>query len=218
MADNIRVKICGLTNLKDAMTAVEAGADALGFVLYQQSPRAIGPEEVKTIIRRLPPYVTTVGVFADPKEDELRDAFDNWGLSLAQLQGDETPELCDQFPGRVVKAIRVRDKKSLEAMCYFRVRAFVLDTYQPDQLGGTGHTFDWALAKYAKQFGPVILAGGLTPKNVADAIRTVRPIAVDVSSGVEAKLRKKDPKKVKQFIEQATQAFAGSQGKRRAAR
>jgi phosphoribosylanthranilate isomerase len=210
----MRVKICGLTSLKDAMTAVEAGADALGFVCYAQSPRAITPAQVKAIIAKLPPFVVTVGVFADPKEEELRAAFDEWGLNVAQLQGDEPPELCDRFPGRVVKAIRVRDRKSIEAMCYYRVRAFVLDTYREDQLGGTGEIFDWSLAKEAKRFGPIILAGGLTPKNVAEAIRKVRPIAVDVSSGVESKLRKKDPKKVKRFIDEARNAFAA--GSRRA--
>lgn len=187
--------------------AVEAGADALGFVVYGQSPRAVPGDTIKSIVGRLPPFVTTVGVFADPKEDALREAFDEWGLCLAQLQGDEPPELCDRFPGRIIKAIRVRDKKSLEAMCYFRVRAFVLDTYRADQLGGTGQTFDWSLAKHAKSHGPVILAGGLTPKNVAGAIRTVRPLGVDVSSGVEASLGRKDPKKVKVFIEQARSAL-----------
>jgi phosphoribosylanthranilate isomerase len=214
MPQNMRVKICGLTSLKDAMTAVEAGADALGFVCYAQSPRAITPQTVKAIIAKLPPFIVTVGVFADPKEEELRAAFDEWGLNVAQLQGDEPPELCDRFPGRVVKAIRVRDRKSIEAMCYYRVRAFVLDTYREDQLGGTGEIFDWSLAKEAKRFGPIILAGGLTPKNVAEAIRKVRPIAVDVSSGVESKLRKKDPKKVKRFIDEARNAFAA--GSRRA--
>ncbi|MEW6324095.1 MAG: phosphoribosylanthranilate isomerase [Nitrospirota bacterium] len=211
----MRVKICGLTNLKDALAAAEAGADALGFVCYEQSPRFIQPDAVRDIIRRLPPFVVTVGVFANPIDAQLREAFDDWGLGMAQLQGDETPELCDRFPGRVVKAIRVKDKKSIEIMCYYRVRAFVLDTFRQDQLGGTGQTFDWAWAKQAKRFGPVILAGGLTPENVAKAIRAVRPIGVDVSSGVEKSLGKKDPKKVKQFIEQARKAFAA--GSRRAA-
>jgi len=183
MAQAGRIKICGLTNIKDAMNAVEAGADALGFVVYAQSPRAITPQTVKSIIARLPPFVTTIGVFANPTETELREAFDDWGLGVAQLQGDEPPELCNRFPGRVIKAIRVKDKKTIEMMCYYTVRAFVLDTFRLDQLGGTGETFDWSWAKQAKRFGPVILAGGLTPENVARAIRTVRPIGVDVSSG-----------------------------------
>jgi phosphoribosylanthranilate isomerase len=210
-----RIKICGLTNLKDAMNAVEAGADALGFVIYAQSPRAITPQTVKAIIARLPPFVTTVGVFANPTETELREAFDDWGLGVAQLQGDEPPELCNRFPGRVIKTIRVKDKKTIEMMCYYTVRAFVLDTFRLDQLGGTGETFDWSWAKQAKRFGPVILAGGLTPDNVAKAIRTVRPIAVDVSSGVEKSLGKKDPKKVTKFIDAARKAF--DSGGRRAA-
>jgi phosphoribosylanthranilate isomerase len=210
-----RIKICGLTNIKDAMNAVEAGADALGFVVYAQSPRAITPQTVKSIIARLPPFVTTVGVFANPTETELREAFDDWGLAVAQLQGDEPPELCNRFPGRVIKAIRVKDKKTIEMMCYYTVRAFVLDTFRLDQLGGTGETFDWSWAKQAKRFGPVILAGGLTPDNVARAIRTVRPIGVDVSSGVEKTVGKKDPKKVKKFINAARKAF--DSGGRRAA-
>ncbi|HXZ25665.1 MAG TPA: phosphoribosylanthranilate isomerase [Nitrospiria bacterium] len=215
MAQAGRIKICGLTTLKDAMAAVDAGADAVGFVCYAQSPRAITPQTVKSIIARLPPYVATVGVFANPTDAELREAFDDWGLGLAQLQGDEPPELCDRFPGRVIKAIRVKDKKSIETMSYFRVRAFLLDTYRHDQLGGTGETFDWTWARQAKRFGPVILAGGLTPQNVAKAIRTVKPIGVDVSSGVEQSLGKKDPKKVKRFIEEARKAF-GSEGRRAA--
>jgi len=215
MAQAGRIKICGLTNIKDAMNAVEAGADALGFVVYAQSPRAITPQTVKSIIARLPPFVTTIGVFANPTETELREAFDDWGLGVAQLQGDEPPELCNRFPGRVIKAIRVKDKKTIEMMCYYTVRAFVLDTFRLDQLGGTGETFDWSWAKQAKRFGPVILAGGLTPENVARAIRTVRPIGVDVSSGVEKTVGKKDPKKVKKFIDAARKAF--DSGGRRAA-
>jgi phosphoribosylanthranilate isomerase len=215
MASHGRIKICGLTTLKDAMTAVDAGADAVGFVCYAQSPRAITPQTVKSIIARLPPYVATVGVFANPTDAELREAFDDWGLGLAQLQGDEPPELCDRFPGRVIKAIRVKDKKSIETMCYFRVRAFLLDTYRHDQMGGTGETFDWSWARQAKRYGPVILAGGLTPQNVAKAIRTVKPIGVDVSSGVEQSPGKKDSKKVKRFIEEARKAFGS--GSRRAA-
>jgi len=202
-------------NLKDAMTAVEAGADALGFVCYAQSPRAITPQTVKAIIAKLPPFVATVGVFANPTDAELREAFDDWGLGIAQLQGDEPPEQCDRFPGRVIKAIRVKDKKSIEVMSYYTVRAFVLDTFRHDQLGGTGETFDWSWARHAKRFGPVILAGGLTPQNVARAIRTVRPIGVDVSSGIEKTLGKKDPKKVKKFIDEARKAF-GSGGRRAA--
>jgi phosphoribosylanthranilate isomerase len=211
----MRIKICGLTNVKDAVMAAEAGADALGFVCYEGSRRWIKPEMVCDIIRRLPPFVVTVGVFANPTDSQLREAFNDWGLGLAQLQGDEAPEFCDRFPGRVVKAIRVRDKKSVEIMCYYRVRAFVLDTYRADQLGGTGEVFDWVWAKQARRYGPVILAGGLTPANVATAIRTVRPIGVDVSSGVEATLGKKDPKKVKRFIDEARTAFAATPARRR---
>ncbi|HEY5648643.1 MAG TPA: phosphoribosylanthranilate isomerase, partial [Nitrospiria bacterium] len=199
----MRVKICGLTNPEDAMAAAEFGADAVGFVLYRDSPRYIKPGDVREIIAGLPPFVTTVGVFADAGEEEITSIVDRCGLDIIQLQGDETPELCRRLGPRVYKAIRVRDEGSLVRMASFSVSAFVLDTFRKDQLGGTGHTFDWNLALKAKDYGSVILAGGLNPDNIRKAVVTVRPAGVDVSSGVEATLGKKDPKKIKAFIETA---------------
>lgn len=201
----MRVKICGLTNREDALRAAEFGADALGFVLYRDSPRYIDPGTVEKIIAALPPFVTTVGVFANAAEEEINPIVDRCGLDVIQLQGDETPELCRRLGPRVFKAIRMRDKSSLKIMESFQVRAFVLDAYRSDQLGGTGHTFDWNLALKAKSFGPIILAGGLNPENIREAVEKVRPVAVDVSSGVEASLGKKDPEKIKAFIERAKQ-------------
>ena len=196
----IKVKICGLTNLEDALIAAEAGADALGFVLYPRSPRCVKSNTVQEIVRQLPPYVTTVGVFANIGAKEIMDIMRGCGLDLAQLQGDEPPSVCKRLGSRAVKAIRVKDRDSLAAMKNYSVRAFVLDTYSTENFGGTGKQFDWNLAVEAKQYGRVILAGGLNPENVREAIETVRPYGVDVSSGVEQRIGKKDPEKVRRFI------------------
>ena len=194
-----KVKICGLTNLEDAQIAAESGADALGFVLYSKSPRCVKSSAVKEIVRQLPPYVTTVGVFANANADEILDVMDECALDLAQLQGDEPPSVCERLGSKAIKAIRVKDLSSLDAMKAYAVRAFVLDTYTRDNFGGTGKQFDWDLAVEAKQYGRLILAGGLTPENVREAIQKVRPYGVDVSSGVESRIGKKDPQKVRRF-------------------
>lgn len=202
----MRVKICGITNVHDALAAADCGADAVGFVLYPSSPRYIDVKTVKNIISQLPPFVTTVGVFADTEEREIRSTVEECGLDVMQLQGDEPADFCRRLGGRVIKAIRIRDKFSLNRMIPYKVRAFVLDTYREGQLGGTGETFDWSLAVEAKKFGKIILAGGLTPENIRQAIEQVRPYGVDVSSGVEERLGKKDHSKLKRFIETAKQA------------
>ena len=202
----MRIKICGVTNLEDAMVIAESGADAIGFVFYPASPRAIQPKEAREIIRHLPPFITTVGVFAD-QETELEETVDFCGLDLVQLQGNEPPQVCERLGPRAIKAIRVKDQSSLDPMKNYQVRGFVLDTYRKDQLGGTGELFDWRLAIETKKFGRIILAGGLTPENVEEAIRMVKPMGVDVSSGVEEKVGKKSSKKVRQFIQAARSAF-----------
>lgn len=198
-----KVKICGLMNLEDALFAAEAGADALGFVLYLRSPRCVKPAAVQEIIRQLPPYVTTVGVFANVGAKEMLDVMENCGLDLAQLQGDEPPSVCNRLGSKAVKAIRVKDRDSLDSMKNYSARAFVLDTYAEENFGGTGKRFDWDLAVEAKQYGRIILAGGLNPANVREAVQKVRPYGVDVSSGVEERIGKKDPEKVRQFIARA---------------
>jgi phosphoribosylanthranilate isomerase len=202
----MRIKICGITNVHDALAAADYGADAVGFVLYKSSPRYIDTKAVKNIISQLPPFVTTVGVFADTDERDIRAIVEDCGLDVIQLQGDEPADLCRRLGGRVIKAIRIRDKFSLNRMIPYKVRAFVLDTYREGQLGGTGETFDWSLATEAKKFGKIILAGGLTPENIRQAIEQVRPYGVDVSTGVEERLGKKDPSKLKVFIETAKKA------------
>jgi phosphoribosylanthranilate isomerase len=201
----MRVKICGITNVSDALAAADYGADAVGFVLYKSSPRYIDLTAVKNIISQLPPFVTTVGVFADGTEKEILSTVEECGLDVIQLQGDEPADYCRRLGSRVIKAIRVRDKFSLNRMIPYKVRAFVLDTYRKGELGGTGQTFDWNLAVEAKKFGKIILAGGLTPENIGRAIEQVRPYGVDVSSGVEERIGKKDHSKLKRFIETAKQ-------------
>jgi len=202
----MRVKICGITNVHDALAAADYGADAVGFVLYKSSPRYIDIKAVKNIISQLPPFVTTVGVFADAEEREIRATVEECGLDVIQLQGDEPADFCRRLGGRVIKAIRIRDKFSLNRMIPYKVRAFVLDTYREGQLGGTGETFDWGLAVQAKKFGKIVLAGGLTPENIRPAIEQVRPYGVDVSTGVEERIGKKDPSKLKDFIQAAKDA------------
>ncbi|HHN64012.1 MAG TPA: phosphoribosylanthranilate isomerase [Nitrospirae bacterium] len=195
-----RVKICGITNLEDARLAVEYGADALGFVFYEGSPRHVFPETVREIISHLPPFVTTVGVFVNAPPQEIRELMDLAGLDVVQLHGDEPQEECSLFP-RVIKAFRVRELSDIERLKGYSVSAYLLDAYDPEVPGGTGQTFNWDIAVEAKKYGPIILAGGLTPENVADAVSRVRPYAVDVSSGVEAQKGKKDPEKMRLFIE-----------------
>jgi phosphoribosylanthranilate isomerase len=200
----VKVKICGITNLNDAMAAVDFGADALGFVFFEGSPRFISYNNAGAIIMRLPSFVTTVGVFVNQKTKEVEKIIDLTGIDVVQLHGNETPEMCN-VSRRVIKAIRVKSLESLDPLKNFKekVSAFLLDTFTPDILGGTGQIFNWDIAVDAKQFGRVILAGGLTPGNITEAVRRVRPYGVDVSSGVELEKGKKDHKKMRLFIDRA---------------
>jgi len=202
----VKIKICGTTNLKDARQAIDAGADALGFIFFRKSPRFISVKAVQSIISELPPFVETVGVFVDESVDRVRRIADSCRLDVVQLHGDETPAYCRRIPRKVVKAIRVEDKNSLRQMDSYNVNGFLLDSYSEQQHGGTGKTFDWSLAKQAKKSGPVILAGGLNPDNVAEAVRRVRPYAVDVCSGVEKIPGIKDPVRLQAFIDAVRKA------------
>lgn len=200
----VRVKICGITNLDDAMAAVDFGADALGFVFFEKSPRYITHAEAGAIIKKLPPFITTVGVFVNERPEHIESIISLIGIDVVQLHGDEPPEMCN-ISKHIIKAIRVRSLGSLAPLKEYKdkVSAFLLDTFVPDTLGGTGQKFNWDIAIYAKQLGKIILAGGLTPDNVVEAVRRVRPYGVDVSSGIESEMRKKDRKKMKLFIERA---------------
>jgi phosphoribosylanthranilate isomerase len=201
---SVKVKICGITNLPDALAAVEAGADALGFMFYEKSPRNISIRDAAEIIRQLPPLVIKVGVFVDAAEDLVMRAIGDCGLNTLQFHGHETPEYCTQFGLLAMKAFRIRDAESLNELRNYPTDAWLLDAYSADKLGGTGEKFNWDLAIEAKKFGrPIFLAGGLTPENVAEAVKKVHPYAVDVSSGVEAAPGKKDHDKIRQFIQAA---------------
>ncbi len=201
---SIRVKICGITSVADGVAAAEAGADMIGLMLYEGSPRQITIAQAAGIARALPPFVLRVGVFVNPDPDFVTRAIGDCGLSLLQFHGDEDSDFCTQFGVMSMKALRVRDAESLKTLEHYHTDAFLLDAYSKAGLGGTGEKFNWNLAVAAQQYGkPVFLAGGLTPENVADAVRQVRPFAVDVSSGVEAAPGKKDAAKVRAFIQAA---------------
>ena len=202
-----RVKICGITNLEDALTAVEAGADALGFVFYAASPRHIFPEQATRIISQLPPFVQTVGLFVNEEATAVNEVAALCRLDLVQLHGDESADYCQQISRRVLKAFRVRSLTCLDPIKDYRVAGYLLDTFSPSFYGGTGTSFNWEIATEAvKRHQRIILAGGLTPDNVAEAIRQVGPYGVDVSSGVEAGPGKKDREKVREFIRNAKEA------------
>jgi phosphoribosylanthranilate isomerase len=204
----VRVKICGITNVQDALAAVDAGADALGFVFYEQSPRHLSYQSAGEIIRALPPFVAQVGVFVNVDEVTIRRAVLETGVDTLQFHGDESPEFCHKFATlKVYKAFRIQSTGSLAALRGYATDAWLLDSFVADQRGGTGAPFNWDLAVQAVKLGrPVILAGGLTPENVAQAVQTVRPFAVDVSSGVESRPGKKDHAKVRAFIQSARTA------------
>lgn len=196
----VKVKICGITNLEDALSAVDYGADALGFVFFKDSPRYIQPEKVREIISHLPPFVTAVGVFVNEDPEGMLRIKQVSGIDVLQLHGDEPPERCLIWH-RVIKAFRIKDFTDLKPLERYRASAFLLDAYSPDSFGGTGQIFNWDIAVEAKRFGRIILSGGLNPDNVEKAVRWVRPYAVDVSSGVEEDKGKKDLKKMRAFIE-----------------
>ena len=198
----VQVKICGLTNVTDAVAAAEAGADALGFMFFAGSKRNITFADAAAIIRELPAFVSKVGVFVNAPADEIRRAVDVTGIDALQLHGEETPDFCAQFaPLRVVKAFRIRDRDSLQECLQYPAHAWLLDSFVDGAHGGTGVTADWNLAAEAVQLHHrVILAGGLRVATVADAMRRVRPFGVDVSSGVESAPGKKDPEKIRAFI------------------
>ena len=196
-----QVKICGVTNVADALMAAEAGADLIGLNFYEKSPRYISLATAAEISRALSPFVLRVGVFVNPEAEQVMEAIAACGLNLLQFHGDEDSDFCTQFGLMSVKALRVRDAESLQKLESFNTDAFLLDAYSKSGLGGTGEKFNWELAVEAQKFGkPIFLAGGLTPENVADAVQQVRPFAVDVSSGVESAPGKKDAAKVRAFI------------------
>lgn len=206
---SVTVKICGITNVADGLAAAEAGADALGFVFCEESPRRVSLSTAAEIVNRLPPFIVRVGVFVNAPEELVIRAIGACGLNLLQFHGQESPEYCLQFGVMSMKAFRIRGAESLDALEKYATEAWLLDAYTPGRLGGTGERFDWDLAVQARARGrPIFLAGGLTPENVAEAVLHVRPYGVDVSSGVEANPGKKDHGRVRAFIAAAKGAGA----------
>ncbi len=199
----VRVKVCGITREEDALLAAELGADALGFVFHRASPRYITPREAGRIIQSLPPFLATVGVFVDAPLEEVESVIEQSGLSVVQLHGREPPEFCTRLAVKVIKALRVKGNTLPSGIDRYRVDALLLDTYREGLPGGTGTVFPWEVAREAKAYGRLILAGGLHPGNVREAVERVGPYAVDVSSGVEASPGRKDPALLAAFLQRA---------------
>lgn len=196
-----RVKICGITLPEDALNAVEQGADAIGLVFYPPSPRYVSVQRAREIVLRLPPFVTVVGLFVDADRETIRHAVHHARIDLIQFHGSETAEYCASHDRSWIKAVRMKDEVDLPQLSaeYAGASALLLDAYRPGLPGGTGDTFDWGRIP-PQLAGKIILAGGLNPENVSEAVRKVKPYAVDVSGGVEASKGIKDAAKVAQFI------------------
>ncbi|MFJ2390176.1 phosphoribosylanthranilate isomerase [Pseudomonas koreensis] len=207
----VRSKICGITRIEDALAAVEAGADAIGFVFYAKSPRAVSAQQARAIIRALPPFVTTVGLFVNASRCELGEILDAVPLDLLQFHGDESADECEGWHRSYIKALRVKAGDDIAAAvdAYPSASGVLLDTYVEGVPGGTGEAFDWSLIPQQLS-KPLILAGGLTPENVADAVARVKPYAVDVSGGVEASKGIKDHAKIRAFIDAVRRSSLGA--------
>jgi phosphoribosylanthranilate isomerase len=201
-----RVKICGITRIEDALSAVELGADAIGLVFYEASPRNVSIEQAKTIVDSLPPFVSKVGLFVNESPSHIENILARVNLDILQFHGDESPEACERINIPYYKAIRVKDDTNLiqYAQLYQSAKALLVDTYTESAVGGTGMVFDWKLIP-ANISKPLILAGGLTPVNVGLAIEQVHPYAVDVSGGVELSKGIKDAKKMAAFMQAVNQ-------------
>ena len=201
--NTIKVKICGITNYEDASMAVSLGADALGFI-FASSLRRITPDDARDIIKKLPPLVKSVGVFVNEDPEVIEETVEHCGIDLVQLHGDESPEFCERFMPRSIKALRIKNDSMLQTIEAYKgkVKAFLLDSYLKGMAGGTGKSFDWDLAIEIKKTGvPVILAGGLGPENIEKAVSKVKPYAIDVNSGIEESPGKKNHDLMKKVFE-----------------
>ncbi|MDD5421891.1 MAG: phosphoribosylanthranilate isomerase [Candidatus Omnitrophota bacterium] len=198
-----KIKICGITNKIDALAASELGADMLGFVFYNGSKRYVEPRTAEDIINEIPQSVRKVGVFVDETKENVQRIAQDALLDILQFHGDETPDFCVYFKDKykVIKAFRLKDKDDLKKINMYDTDYYLLDTYKRDSIGGSGEVFDWKILKDFEILKPVILAGGLTPANVRQAIKEVAPFGVDVSTGVEASPGKKDIGLMKKFVE-----------------
>lgn len=201
--------MCGVTNIEDAIEAIDAGVDALGFIFVEKSPRYIAPEQAKEIVSQLPPLISFVGVFVDQDPVEVMEIIEYCGLSYVQLHGNEDPDYCEKLshtasPCKIIKAFRVgTGSREADFSPYQEcVTGYLLDTYVEGQEGGTGRSFDWTIIESLDLRCPVILAGGLTPENVVEALQVVHPFAIDINSGVEEQPGKKDYTKLHALLEQ----------------
>lgn len=196
-----KVKICGITNLNDAKIAVDYGADAIGFV-FAESIRKVNEEKVKTIVQKLPPFVTFVGLFVNETAKNIGDVCKYCGLDAIQLHGSEPPNFLNRLrQHKIIKAFRIRTASDIHLITRYKVNAILLDGYADNKMGGTGASFDWKIVKKVKASSPIIIAGGLTHLNVLHAIKIANPYGVDVSSGVEDKPGKKDKRLIRKFID-----------------
>jgi len=196
-----RIKVCGITLVDDALAAVRLGADALGFIFASASPRYINPIKAAEIIRKLPPFVSKVGVFVNEDRHIALDSSRTAGVDVVQLHGDEPPEYCADFPIPIIKVFSVGADFDPSVMGRYDVAGYLLDTWDPKRRGGSGNTFDWSIAaKACGMYGTVILSGGLGPSNLREAVETVRPYAVDLNSGVEVSPGVKDHDKIKAAV------------------
>lgn len=204
----MRIKICGITSVEDARLCVEAGADALGFIFVERTPRYVAPDAAARIIAGLPPFVTPVGVFWDHAPGHVKAVAEQCGLGALQFHGDETPEDLQEYRLPVIKTLKVAVAADLARMAGYRVSAFLLDSPSRWSEGEARPPIPWDVAAEAARLHPVLLSAGLTPENVAGAVRRVRPYGVDVNSGVEARPGRKDPARVRRFVAEARAAGA----------
>lgn len=203
MNQDLFVKICGITNLADAQHAVRCKADAIGFIFYEPSDRYISPSDAASIVAHLPEHISKVGVFVEADQRYVHEVIARVQLSAVQLYGSEGADDLIGYETSVIKVFRIKPDFDVETMRNYVVDAYLLDTHSETRYGGTGRTFDWNIAVKAKEYGRIILSGGLTPENIEAAVRFVQPYGVDVSSGVEVFPGKKDPEKVRNFIAKA---------------
>lgn len=200
----VKVKICGITNLPDALYSIKAGCDALGFVFYKKSRRYISPQKAKNIIRFLPAGIIKIGVFVNAKAKAIGHIAKSCKLDILQFHGSETPKFCSKFKGyKIIKAFRIKDKLDLQNISRYKTFAYLFDTFEKRKFGGTGMQFNWKLLKNIKDYikRPVFLSGGINTRNVTGAMNTVHPDWIDVSSAVENKPGKKNHKKIKRFLQ-----------------
>jgi phosphoribosylanthranilate isomerase len=197
----VRIKICGITRFEDAKVASSVGVDAIGFIFYRKSPRYVPPEEAALIIRRLPPFISRVGVFVDEELEKVVAIARATGIDTVQLHGTESPRYCSKVPLPIIKAFSIGPETDLSLLEQYRVAGFLLDTWASGQHGGTGKTFDWSIAKSAcVKYDRIILAGGLNPSNIEEALEGVHPYGVDINSGVEVKPGIKNPRKMHDVV------------------